>query len=242
VTVELARHGRARRLALGIKRLIDVTGATFALVVLSPVLLWTAVALLATQGRPIFFRHERPGLHGRPFTMVKFRTMRQPRPDEVWYSTDAMRITRLGRLLRSMSIDELPQLWNVLNGDMSLVGPRPLLTEYLDRYTPDEQRRHEMKPGITGWAAVNGRNTARFEDRLRLDVWYVDHWSLALDIRIVAMTVLQVLRRTDARSVQEFDEIEFPDRFMEGLEAGSRPPDAVDRTGPTGGADEPGAR
>ena len=230
MTTGTNRAGLRRRLGLGVKRLIDVVGAAVALVLLSPILLWTAVALVVTQGRPIFFRHERPGLHGRPFTMVKFRTMRQPRPDEIWYSTDAMRITRIGRLLRSMSIDELPQLWNVLNGDMSLVGPRPLLTEYLDRYTPDERRRHEMKPGITGWAAVNGRNTARFEDRLRLDVWYVDHWSLALDVRIIAMTVLQVLRRTDAKSVQEFDEIEFPDRFMEGLAAGTGTADPDDAT------------
>jgi lipopolysaccharide/colanic/teichoic acid biosynthesis glycosyltransferase len=223
----------SRRLGLGVKRIMDVVGAATALVLLGPVLAWTAVALAVTEGRPIFFRHERPGLDGRPFTMIKFRTMRQPRPDEIWYSTDAMRITRIGRVLRATSLDELPQLWNVLRGDMSLVGPRPLLSEYLDRYTPAERGRHRMKPGITGWAAVNGRNTARFEDRLRLDVWYVDHWSLALDIRIIAMTVLRVLRRTDSQPVQEFDEIEFPDRFMEGLEAARQPaePGAPERRG-----------
>ena len=127
-----------------------------------------------------------PGLHGRTFEIVKFRTMRTPRAGEVWYLTDQDRITRLGRFLRSTSIDELPELWNVLRGDMSLVGPRPLLVEYLPHYTARERRRHEMRPGITGWAAVNGRHTLPFEDRLELDAWYVDNWSLALDFRILA--------------------------------------------------------
>ena len=230
------------RAALAVKRVIDLLGAAIALVLLAPVLAWTAVAIAVTDGFPVLFRHPRLGLHAREFVVVKFRTMRAPRSDERWYDSDRDRVSRLGRWLRATSSDELPQLWNVLRGDMSLVGPRPLLVEYRTRYTARERRRHDMRPGITGWAAVNGRNTARFEDRLRLDVWYVDHWSLALDIRIVAMTVLQVLRRTDARSVQEFDEIEFPDRFMEGLEAGSHRPDAVDSSGSTGGAEEASAR
>ena len=145
---------------------MDVAGAALGILVLSPVLAWTALGTLVTQGPPILFRHERPGLAGRPFTMLKFRTMSPPGPGQAWYATDRERITRLGRFLRSTSIDELPELWNVLRGDMSLVGPRPLLAEYLDRYTPEERRRQDMRPGITGWAAVNGRHTLRFEDRL----------------------------------------------------------------------------
>jgi lipopolysaccharide/colanic/teichoic acid biosynthesis glycosyltransferase len=207
-----------RHLGLAVKRSIDVVGAVVAIGVLSPVLASAAVAVAATQGRPIFFRHVRPGLHGERFTLIKFRTMRAPRPHEIWYETDERRVTRIGRLLRSMSIDELPQLWNVLRGEMSLVGPRPLLIEYVDRYTAEERRRHEMRPGITGWAVVNGRNVVRFEDRLRMDVWYVDHWSLALDLRILARTVWQVLRRTDVDPAQDIADIELPDRFRAGLD------------------------
>ena len=156
-----------KRLALVVKRGIDLVGAAVAVVVLSPVLAWTALGVAVTQGRPILFRQERPGLHGKPFEIIKFRTMRPPRPGEVWYMTDEQRITRLGRFLRSASIDELPELWNVLRGEMSLVGPRPLLMEYLETYTPEERRRHDMRPGITGWAAVSGRHALKFEDRLR---------------------------------------------------------------------------
>jgi sugar transferase EpsL len=217
----------ARRLGLIAKRAIDVLGALVGMALLSPVLLWAAVALRVTQGRPVLFRQRRPGLHGRPFTIVKFRTMRAPRPGESMFGSDAQRVTRLGRMLRSTSIDELPELWNVLRGEMSLVGPRPLLIEYLDRYTPEEDRRHAMRPGITGWAAVNGRHAARFEDRLQLDVWYVDHWSLALDVRILAMTISQVLRRTDTSATQDLDAIDFPDRFLSATDeapAGSESP------------------
>jgi sugar transferase EpsL len=189
--------------ALAVKRGMDVAGAATAAIVLSPVLAWTALAVAASQGLPILFRHERPGLHEKPFVMVKFRTMRPPRRGEVWYMTDDDRITRLGRFLRSTSLDELPELWNVLRGEMSLVGPRPLLKEYLDQYTPEEGRRHEMRPGITGWAAVNGRNVLRFRDRLALDVWYVDHWSLGLDMKIVGMTVNRVLRRTNVSATED---------------------------------------
>jgi lipopolysaccharide/colanic/teichoic acid biosynthesis glycosyltransferase len=197
---------------------MDIIGAIAGIVVLSPVVAWAALAVAATQGRPIFFQHERPGLHGRPFSLVKFRTMRPPRGDEVWYQSDADRVTRLGRFLRATSIDELPQLWNVLRGEMSLVGPRPLLVEYLDRYTTEERRRHDMRPGITGWAAVNGRNVARFEDRLAMDVWYVDHWTLELDVRILVDTVWQVLRRTDVSPTQELADIDFPERFLTALD------------------------
>jgi lipopolysaccharide/colanic/teichoic acid biosynthesis glycosyltransferase len=188
---------------------MDLAGATLALVLLSPLLAWTALAVAATQGLPILFRQERPGRHGRPFTILKFRTMRPPKPGEVWYATDEQRLTRLGQFLRSASIDELPELWNVLRGQMSLVGPRPLLMEYLATYSPDEHRRHDMHPGITGWAAVNGRHAATFDDRLALDVWYVDHWSIALDLRIMAMTIVQVLRHTDVMAVQDIESVGF---------------------------------
>ena len=212
-----------RRLALAAKRGLDVTGAAVGIVVLAPLLAWTALAALVAQGPPILFRHERPGLGGKPFTMLKFRTMRPPRRGEARYETDRQRVTRLGRFLRSTSIDELPELWNVLRGEMSLVGPRPLLVEYLDRYTPEEGRRHEMRPGMTGWAAVNGRHALRFEDRLALDVWYVDHWSLWLDLKILALTMRQVLRREDVSSTQDFAEIDFPARFQSAI-AEANPP------------------
>jgi lipopolysaccharide/colanic/teichoic acid biosynthesis glycosyltransferase len=195
--------------ALAVKRGIDLVGAAAVVVALSPVLAWTTLGVAVTQGRPIFFRQERPGLHGRPFEIVKFRSMRPPRRGEVWYMTDEQRISRLGRFLRSTSIDELPELWNVLRGEMSLVGPRPLLMEYLPTYTTDELRRHDMRPGITGWAAVNGRHTLKFEDRLRLDVWYVDQWSLWLDLKIIAMTTSQVLHRTDVAATQNLNEVGF---------------------------------
>lgn len=206
-----------RRLQLGIKRTLDVVGAVVGLTLLSPVILGAAIVVGLTEGRPILYRHERAGLHGKPFTLVKFRTMRSAQADEVWYETDARRVTRLGRFLRSTSIDELPELWNVLRGDMSLVGPRPLLVEYLGAYTREEARRHEMRPGFTGWAAVNGRHAVAFEDRLKLDVWYIDHWSLALDIRILLKTIPQVLRRADVHTTQEFGEVGFPERFQTGL-------------------------
>lgn len=191
-----------RNLALAVKRGIDLLGAGAGLLVLSPLLAVTALVLLAQQGRPIFFRHVRPGLGGRPFTLVKLRTMRRLHPGELPYRSDAQRVTRLGRLLRCTSVDELPELWNVLRGEMSLVGPRPLLIEYLDHYSPEEHRRHVMLPGITGWAQVNGRHAIKFRERLKLDVWYVEHWSLWLDLKILAMTVHQVLSRRDVLVVQ----------------------------------------
>ena len=192
------------------KRGIDLLGASVGLLALSPVLLVTALALLVTQGRPVFFRHVRPGLRGRLFTLIKFRTMRPLRAGEAPYHTDAQRVTPLGRFLRKSSIDELPELWNVLRGEMSLVGPRPLLIEYLDKYTADERRRHDVLPGITGWAAVNGRHTLKFHDRLKLDVWYVDHSSLRLDFKILALTISHLIRRKDVSEVQSIEEIGFP--------------------------------
>ena len=199
----------SERLALGAKRVIDVLGAAAALVLLLPLLGAHARALHAVQGRPVLFRQLRPGRAGRPFHIVKFRTMRPPRDGEIGYLTDDARVTRIGRLLRERSLDELPELWNVLRGEMSLVGPRPLLMEYLDQYTPEQRRRHDVAPGITGWAAVNGRHAIRFEDRMALDVWYVDHWSLWLDLRILARTVVHVIRRTDVSAVENVD-LGFP--------------------------------
>lgn len=177
------------------KRVMDVAGAALGLAILSPVLAAAAVAIRLSLGRPILFRQVRPGLGGKPFELVKFRTMRPEAPCSRGVASDAERLTRLGRVLRATSIDELPTLWNVLRGDMSLVGPRPLLLEYLERYTPEQARRHDVKPGITGLAQVSGRNALGWEEKFRLDVWYVDHCSFLLDMKILFLTVLQVLRR-----------------------------------------------
>ncbi len=193
-----------------LKRGMDVLGSAALLVLLSPALAAVAVALCVLDGRPVLFRQVRPGFGGRRFRIVKFRTMRPLRPGETPYWSDAERVTRLGRFLRATSIDELPELWNVLVGEMSLVGPRPLLVEYLDTYSPEERRRHDVPPGITGWAAVNGRHAIEFHDRLKLDVWYVDHWSLWLDIRILARTAIQVLRREGVSITQDVAEVGAP--------------------------------
>jgi lipopolysaccharide/colanic/teichoic acid biosynthesis glycosyltransferase len=173
--------------------LFDYVAAALALVVLLPLLAIIALAILVTMGRPILFGQRRPGRQGRPFTMYKFRTMRDGRDERGRPLPDAMRLTRLGRFLRSTSLDELPELLNVMRGEMSLVGPRPLLMEYLDRYTPEQARRHEVKPGITGWAQINGRNAISWDEKFRLDVWYVDHWSLWLDLSILVKTVAVVV-------------------------------------------------
>jgi lipopolysaccharide/colanic/teichoic acid biosynthesis glycosyltransferase len=160
-------------------------------------LLMAAIALLLrfSIGKGVFFRQERPGINGKPFKIYKFRTMTNGCDASGRLLPDSERLTRLGRFLRSTSLDELPELFNVLKGEMSIVGPRPLLMRYLDRYTPEQMRRHEVKPGITGWAQINGRNAITWEDKFRLDVWYVDHQSLWLDLRIIALTVLKVLKR-----------------------------------------------
>jgi sugar transferase EpsL len=150
---------------------------------------------LRWAGVPLLFRQPRIGLHGKPFMLYKLKTMRDPLPGEDPLATDAIRITRLGRFLRATSLDELPSLWNVLKGDMALVGPRPLLPEYVPLYTPEQMRRHEVKPGITGWAQVNGRNAISWEEKFRLDVWYVDNRSFWLDLKILRMTLWQVLAR-----------------------------------------------
>jgi len=198
-----------RPVALGVKRALDVVGAAVGLVVLSPVLAATAAAVRVSLGRPVLFRQVRPGQRGELFTIFKFRTMREPRPDEVWYLTNEQRLGKLGRFLRATSLDELPELWNVLRGEMSLVGPRPLLVHYLETYTPEEARRHDVRPGITGWAAVNGRHAIRFKERLALDVWYVDHWSLGLDLKILARTVAHVVARKDVTTTEDLS-LGFP--------------------------------
>ena len=178
-----------------LKRAMDIAGASVGLVLTAPLTVPAAVAIRATMGSPVLFRQARPGLHGKPFEMIKFRTMRHPKPGEDPLKSDASRLTKLGSFLRSTSIDELPALLNVLAGDVSLVGPRPLLMRYLDRYTPHQARRHEVKPGITGWAQVNGRNTLSWEEKFDKDVWYVDNRSLLLDVQIILMTVSKVIAR-----------------------------------------------
>jgi sugar transferase EpsL len=171
------------------KRTIDIIVSIAGLVVLTPVLLVLAIVVRIAIGSPVFFRQLRPGKRGWPFTLVKFRTMRVPNGSE----GDAVRLTAVGRVLRALSLDELPELVNVLRGDMSLVGPRPLLMQYLGRYTREQTRRHDVRPGITGWAQVNGRNAVSWDDRFRLDVWYVDHYSFLIDCRIVGITCWKVL-------------------------------------------------
>jgi lipopolysaccharide/colanic/teichoic acid biosynthesis glycosyltransferase len=176
-----------------LKRAIDVTLAAVALVVLSPVLavLWVLIRL--RMGSPVLFRQQRPGRHGRPFEMCKFRTMTDARDANGELLPDAERLTALGTWLRRTSLDELPELLNVLAGDMSLVGPRPLLMQYLPLYSPEEARRHEVRPGVTGWAQVNGRNAVSWPEKFELDVWYVDHRSTKLDVEIMWRTVSQVI-------------------------------------------------
>jgi len=178
-----------------IKRLLDISGSGLGILTCAPLLVGSAAAIKLSMGSPVFFRQIRPGLGGRPFELLKFRTMRVLSGAEIAVASDASRLTRLGSFLRETSIDELPTLWNVLRGEMSLVGPRPLLMQYLKRYTPGQARRHLVKPGITGWTQVNGRNSISWEEKFALDVWYVDHQSLMLDFKILAMTILKVLRR-----------------------------------------------
>jgi sugar transferase EpsL len=176
-----------------VKRLLDIFLSAAGLVAAAPIILATALVVRFSMGSPVLFRQKRPGLHGKPFILLKFRTMTEARNKEGNLLPDSQRLTKTGSTIRRFSLDELPQLWNVLKGDLSIVGPRPLLMQYLDRYTPEQARRHEVKPGITGWAQVNGRNALSWEEKFRLDVWYVDHWSLWLDFRILARTLLMVI-------------------------------------------------
>ncbi len=180
---------------LGLKRIVDIVGGAIAAALLSPVLGGAALAARFRIGRPVLFRQVRPGYRGAPFTLVKLRTMTDDRDASGELLPDDARLTPLGSSLRRWSIDELPELWNVVRGDMSLVGPRPLLMEYLDLYSDEQMRRHDMRPGITGLAQVRGRNDQTWEDRLALDVWYVDNWSLWLDAKIMGETVVKVFKR-----------------------------------------------
>jgi lipopolysaccharide/colanic/teichoic acid biosynthesis glycosyltransferase len=177
------------------KRFLDAVMAGVSLILLLPLFALTALAVRLSLGSPVLFRQQRPGLDGRPFVMYKFRTMREAVDRSGHALSDAERLTRFGSFLRSTSIDELPTLWNVLKGDMSLVGPRPLLMEYLEHYTPEQAKRHHVRPGITGWAQVNGRNATTWDERLAMDVWYVENRSLVLDLRILLRTFGKVYTR-----------------------------------------------
>ena len=178
-----------------VKRGFDLLVTILLLLLLSPVFLIIACLVLLKHGRPVFFRQQRPGYRARPFKILKFRTMTNARDAAGQLLPDSDRLTPLGKFLRSSSLDELPELINVIRGEMSWVGPRPLLMQYLGRYSAEQARRHDVLPGISGWAQVNGRNVLTWEDKFRLDVWYVDHWSFCLDIKILILTVWKVLRR-----------------------------------------------
>jgi sugar transferase EpsL len=178
-----------------IKRVFDLSAASAALLILSPLMLLTATLVWLLDGKPVLFRQVRAGLHGKPFTIYKFRTMTDARNAQGGSLPDVDRLTRLGAFLRRTSLDELPQLWNVVRGEMSLVGPRPLRMEYLPLYTSEQARRHNVRPGIAGWAQVNGRNQLTWEEKFEMDVWYVDNQNLLLDLRILCLTVSQVLTR-----------------------------------------------
>ncbi|QFZ92680.2 sugar transferase [Synechococcus elongatus] len=177
------------------KQLADRLAALLLLLLLAPLLLLLALLVRLQLGSPILFYQTRPGLQGQPFRLLKFRTMTSDRDAQGQLLPDSQRLTRFGRWLRSTSLDELPELWNILRGEMSFVGPRPLLMQYLPLYSPEQARRHQVRPGITGWAQINGRNAISWEEKFRLDVWYVDHQSFALDCRILLLTIFKVLRR-----------------------------------------------
>ena len=191
-----------------LRRLVDLVGATILSVVLAPVIAALAAAIRLTMGAPVFFRQLRPGYKGRPFELVKFRTMKHAVDADGNALPDEERLTRLGVFMRQLSLDELPQLWNILRGDMSFIGPRPLLMEFLRWYSPEQMRRHDVKPGVTGWAQVQGRHAILFSKRLELDVWYVDHRSLPLDLKIVGLTLLKVLSMRGAQPAQADAEVD----------------------------------
>lgn len=177
------------------KRTLDLVASAAAWLILAPVIVGVALLVRMLLGAPVLFRQQRPGLRGKPFRLLKFRSMTDARDDRGNLLPDARRVTRFGRFLRSTSLDELPEFWNVLRGDISLVGPRPLLMQYLERYTPEQARRHDVRPGITGWAQVSGRNALTWEQKFALDVWYVDHLSLWVDLKIIALTLWKILLR-----------------------------------------------
>ncbi|WP_297130912.1 sugar transferase [uncultured Eubacterium sp.] len=178
-----------------IKRILDIISSLLAIIVLSPLLAVTAVLVKTKLGSPVLFRQERPGKDEKIFTLMKFRTMTDERDENGELLPDEVRLTKFGKFLRSTSIDELPELFNILKGDMSVIGPRPLLVEYIPRYNEHQHRRHEVRPGLSGWAQVNGRNTVSWEDKFDMDVHYVDNYSFAMDVKILFMTVLNVLKK-----------------------------------------------
>lgn len=192
-----------------VKKTLDKVAATTILGVTLPITVPIAAAIRLTMGSPVFYSQPRGGFGGSRFRIVKFRTMRNAKPDEPLFTSDAQRLTSVGRFLRATSLDELPQLWNVLRGEMSMVGPRPFVAQYLERYTPDQARRHDVLPGITGWAQINGRNALTWEQKFELDVWYVDHWSLTLDAKILVRTLVNVLRRDGISEVGQVTSTEF---------------------------------
>lgn len=202
-----------------LKRAFDFTSALFGLLVLAPVLLVVALLVRINLGSPVLFSQNRPGKDGALFKLIKFRTMREGTDSEGNPLPDEDRMTPFGSFLRSTSLDELPELWNVLKGDMSLVGPRPLLIEYLPLYTTEQARRHEVRPGLTGWAQVNGRNAISWEEKFKFDIWYVDHQSFLLDLRILLMTVAEVLRREGISAEGKAT----MDRFLGSSNTDSRP-------------------
>jgi lipopolysaccharide/colanic/teichoic acid biosynthesis glycosyltransferase len=223
-----------------VKRGLDVLGAAGGLIALAPVLLLIALAVRRSLGSPVLFRQVRAGRHGRPFELWKFRTMSEARDAAGQPLPDDQRLTGLGSWLRTTSLDELPELVNVLRGDMSLVGPRPLLMDYLPHYSAEQARRHEVRPGITGWAAVQGRNALSWQRRLELDVWYVDHGSLALDLKILLMTVLKVLKR-EGISAEGHATMPRFDHPVEGATPEAAP-DEASRCGGTPALNAPGWR
>jgi sugar transferase EpsL len=210
------------------KRALDLLVAVPAILLISPVLAVLAVLVRVRLGHPILFRQHRPGLHGRPFTIYKFRTMRDARGPDGRPLPDSERVTRLGRFLRRTSLDELPELYNVVRGDMSLVGPRPLLMQYLSRYTPEQKRRHDMKPGITGPTQVYGRNALTWDEKFALDLWYVDHHSLLLDGRLLLLTIWEVLKGAGITPLDTDDVPEFmgDDSHRQAVSTSARKPDA----------------
>jgi sugar transferase EpsL len=197
------------RKRLWLKRWIDLSGSLLLAAVTSPLLVMAALAILIKMGKPVLFSQERAGLHGKSFTLYKLRTMNNARNHSGELLPVGARLTKLGQLLRHLSIDELPQLWNVIRGDMSLIGPRPLLSSYLPRYNEQQARRHEMKPGLTGYAQVTGRNALTWEQKFELDVWYVSHWSLGVDLKIAAKTLGKVLSGADTKETGVPSEQEF---------------------------------
>jgi lipopolysaccharide/colanic/teichoic acid biosynthesis glycosyltransferase len=190
-----AGFGTHKRCQLFFKSMLDKVFAFLLLVILSPVMIIVALLIRLFQGSPVFFKQTRPGYQEKPFPLLKFRTMKDIYNDHGNLLPDEDRLTRVGKGLRALSLDELPQFINILKGEMSLVGPRPLLMEYLPLYSEEQRKRHRVKPGITGWAQVNGRNTLSWEEKFQLDVWYVDHWSLALDFKILGLTLIKALKR-----------------------------------------------